>query len=78
MPIGIVLINVETGKDREVYEKLIKKFKEVYFLFGKYDLIIKLEVKDFDELSEIVFNEIRTIDGIKSTTTLAGTSLPDK
>ncbi len=78
MPIGIVLINVETGKDREVYEKLIKKFKEVYFLFGKYDLIIKLEVKDFDELSEIVFNEIRTIDGIKSTMTLAGTSLPDK
>ncbi|MEM2933927.1 MAG: Lrp/AsnC ligand binding domain-containing protein [Halobacteria archaeon] len=78
MPIGIVLINVEIGKDREVYEKLIKKFKEVYFLFGKYDLIIKLEVKDFDELSEIVFNEIRTIEGIKSTTTLAGTSLPDK
>lgn len=78
MPIGIVLINVETGKDREVYEKLIKKFKEVYFLFGKYDLIIKLEVKDFDELSEIVFNEIRTIEGIKSTMTLAGTSLPDK
>jgi DNA-binding Lrp family transcriptional regulator len=78
MPIGIVLVNVETGKDREVYEKLSKKFKEVYFLFGKYDLIIKLEVKDFDELSEIVFNDIRTIDGIKSTITLAGTSLPDK
>lgn len=75
---GIVLVNVESGKDREVYESLSKKFKEVYFLFGKYDLLIKLEVKDFDELGEIVFNDIRSIHGITSTVTLAGTSLPEK
>lgn len=78
MPVGIVLVNVESGKDREVYELLTRKFKEVYFLFGKYDMLIKLEVENFDELGEIVFNEIRSISGIKSTMTLAGTSLPEK
>ncbi|MEM2924924.1 MAG: Lrp/AsnC ligand binding domain-containing protein [Methanocellales archaeon] len=80
MAIGFVLINVEIGKDREVYERLIKnkKFKEIYFLFGEYDLIAKIEAKDFDELSDIVFNEIRTVPGVRSTKTLTGATFPRK
>lgn len=80
MVVGFVLITVKVGKEREVYEKLIKnpKFKEIYFLFGAYDLIAKIEAKDFNELSNIVFNDIRTIVGVISTKTLPGATFPER
>ncbi len=80
MAVGFVLINVELGKDKKVYDELIKKekFKEVYFLFGAYDLIVKIEAKDFNELSNIVFNEIRTIPGVRSTKTLPAATFREK
>jgi DNA-binding Lrp family transcriptional regulator len=72
MEIGFVLINVEPGKEKRVYNSLVNsaEIAELYPLFGEYDLIAKVVAQDSDKLSEIIFNVIRSIDGVKQTKTL--------
>lgn len=74
MAIGFVLIDVEPGKEREVYEALIKveDVKELHPLFGEHDLIAKVEAGSFDELSDVVVRRIRGQDGVVETRTLTG------
>ncbi|HIH43660.1 MAG TPA: Lrp/AsnC family transcriptional regulator [Candidatus Methanoperedenaceae archaeon] len=74
MAVGFVLINVSPGTERNVYDKLVKcsEIQELYPLFGEYDLIAKVVVKDYDELSDIVFHKIRTLKGVTETKTLTG------
>lgn len=74
MALGFVLIKIAPGKERRVYDRIasIKEVEELYPLFGEYDLIAKIVVKDFEELSDIVVNKIRTIEGVLETKTLTG------
>ncbi|MBE8539238.1 Lrp/AsnC ligand binding domain-containing protein [Geoglobus acetivorans] len=74
MAIGFVLIKVMPRKERKVYDRLLKlqEVEEIYPLFGEYDLIAKINVKDFEELSEVVVNNIRSIEGVIETKTLTG------
>jgi DNA-binding Lrp family transcriptional regulator len=72
--IGFVLIHVSSRHESEVFHKLqkIPEVTEIYSLFGKYDIIAKIEAKDYESLGEIVIQKIRTIDGILYTSTLRG------
>ncbi len=74
MVIGFVLIHVSTLRESEVFNKLSKipEVIELHSLFGEYDLIAKIEAKDYESIGEIVVHKIRTIDGILYTSTLAG------
>jgi len=74
MAIGFVLIKVAPGKEKEIYDKLasFEEIEELYPLFGEYDLIAKVVVKDFEHLSEVVVKKIRPIDGVIETKTLTG------
>ncbi len=74
MALGFVLIKVAPGKEREVYDKLagFEEIEELYPLFGEYDLIAKVVVKDFEHLSKVVVEKIRPIDGVIETKTLTG------
>lgn len=66
------LARILPTRDKYVYDRL-KKFhqiKEVIITYGEYDLIIKIEVEDLEELDQFIFNKIRVIEGISSTTTL--------
>ena len=75
MAIGYVLINAAPAHEHEVYTKLSKipKIVEVHPLFGEFDLIAKIEVRDFERLGNLVINEIRSIKGVIDTKTLTGT-----
>ena len=61
----------------EVYNKLSKipEVIEVHPLFGEYDLIAKIEAKDYENIGEIIIQKIKTIEGITDTTTLTGMQL---
>ncbi|MGC8585012.1 MAG: Lrp/AsnC ligand binding domain-containing protein [Thermoplasmata archaeon] len=74
MAIGFVLISTAPGKEHEVYDELknIKEIVELHPLFGEYDLIAKIEAKDFNELGKIVVDQIRSIPGVIDTKTLTG------
>jgi len=73
MTVGFVLIKVETGHEFSIYRKLsdVTVVKEVYPLFGEYDFIVKIVAENFEIIGKILSNNIRTIDGIKDTETLA-------
>ncbi len=77
MAIGFVLIRTTPGKEREVYEKLlkVKAIVELHPLFGEYDLLAKVSAEDFQVLGEIIVDDIRTVPGILETKTFTGVSL---
>jgi DNA-binding Lrp family transcriptional regulator len=74
MALGFVLVKISPKKEKEVYEKLanLEEIEELYPLFGEYDLIAKIVVRDFEELSDIVVKKIRSLDGVLETKTLTG------
>jgi DNA-binding Lrp family transcriptional regulator len=74
MAIGFVLISTAPGKEHEVYNELkkIPEIIELHPLFGEFDLIAKLETKNYNELGSIVVEKIRMIDGVIDTKTLTG------
>lgn len=74
MAIGFVLISTAPGKEHEVYNELkkIPEIIELHPLFGEFDLIAKIETKDFNQLGEIVVEKIRMIEGVIDTKTLTG------
>ncbi len=43
---------------------------ELYPLFGEYDLIAKVEADSMDKIGTVVFERIRSVDGVKATKTL--------
>ena len=74
MAIGFVFMRVSPLHESEVFNKLSKipEVIELHSLFGEYDIIAKIEAKDYEHLGEIVIHKIRTIDGILYTSTLTG------
>ena len=77
MVIGFVLMHVSTLHEYEVFNKLSKipEVIEVHPLFGEYDLIAKIEAKDYESIGQIIIHKIKTIDGITNTKTLTGRRL---
>ncbi len=58
--------------DQEEIAKEIKKIgaEEVSIVTGGTDLIVKVRVKDVEELNEFVIKKLRNIDGVDKTQTL--------
>ncbi len=77
MVIGFVLMHVSPLHEYEVYNALSKlpEVIELHPLFGEYDLIAKIEAKDYDGIGEIIIHKIKTIEGITDTKTLTGIRL---
>jgi DNA-binding Lrp family transcriptional regulator len=75
MVVGFVLINTAPAHEHEVYNKLRREQQivELNPLFGEYDLIVKIESNDFNQLGNIVLDNIRSVKGVIDTKTLTGT-----
>lgn len=70
--IALVLISTEPGRERDVVMMLndMPEVSEAMVLFGEYDVYCKISVDDFPELSKLILQQIRTLDGVVDTTTL--------
>lgn len=77
MVIGFIFIKIESKKEVKVFRALRKvpEIKELTPLFGEYDVIAKLEAKDFNVLSSIVLTKMRKIPGVIETKTLPGVKI---
>lgn len=75
MAVGFVLITAVTAHEQAVYKELskIKEIVELHPLLGEYDLLAKIEADNFDNLGTIVVNKIRSIEGVRFTTTFTET-----
>lgn len=67
-----VLINTELGQEAAVVDSLSKVvgITGVHSLYGIYDVIAQVEAESMDKVKEIVFNQIRRLDSVKTTITL--------
>lgn len=70
---GIVLVNVERPKLKQVIQDILRLdgVTEVYTVAGEYDLVAMVRVADNHKLSQIIADEMpHSIDGITHTKTL--------
>lgn len=74
--IGYVLVRTAPGKEHDVFNalKTIPQVKEKYGLFGEYDIILKIEAPNADEVTDIVVGKVRQVRGVVDTKTFIGTS----
>ena len=68
---AIVMVNVDIGKEDEVFNKLLElpEVKEIYMVYGVYDLVVILETENMDAMRTLITQKIRKIPGVKSTIT---------
>jgi|APFre7841882590_1041340.scaffolds.fasta_scaffold59511_1 DNA-binding Lrp family transcriptional regulator len=75
---ALVLMNFVGGTGehltwfKETKEKLIKLkgVNEVYGVFGRWDIVLKVQVNNMDELVDLITDKIRSIPGVQSSETL--------
>lgn len=69
---AFVLINTELGQEATVVNALDKVhgINDIHALYGIYDVIAEVEAESMDKVKEIVFNNIRRLDSVKTTITL--------
>lgn len=68
---AFVLVRVVPGKERAVHSHVEKlhSVTAAELVYGIYDLILKVQADLPEALDDLVFNKLRRIDGVKSTTT---------
>jgi DNA-binding Lrp family transcriptional regulator len=66
-----ILITVETALTREVLNRLrnLRNVTEVNEVLGPYDIVAELEVDRFEDVTDILRQEVRPIPGIRNTLT---------
>lgn len=72
MVVAFILINSEINAEDELLKDL-KKLPEVefvYLVFGIYDLIVKINAKDMDDLKNRILKNLRVINNIRSSMTM--------
>ncbi len=78
MTTAYVLVVTEAAAMRRVAAALreVEGISEVNEVMGPYDVVAKLEADSITEVSAVLADTIRTIDGIQTTTTLVALPLP--
>ncbi len=69
---AFVFINADSGVEKLVHQEVesLEGVKEVYELYGEYDMLAIVDEKDESEIQRIVSWGLRKIRGIKSTNTM--------
>ncbi len=72
MAIAYVLINCDLGFDAEIIDEIkqLKDVKEVHWVFGAYDILVKLESANAEILRDTIIWKIRKLNRVRSTLTL--------
>ena len=75
MPIAFILINAELGKEKSLLKEIrsIPNVKEAHFIYGVYDIIVKVEAENMEKLKEIVTFKIRRLNDVRNTLTMTVT-----
>ncbi len=72
MPAAFVLFKTEPTHEREVYLTLAdhEGVAEVHALYGEFDLLVRITSPTSKELSHLLMDSFRRIEGVKETQTL--------
>jgi DNA-binding Lrp family transcriptional regulator len=72
MPSSFVLINTEIGYEDSVLTELkkLENIKEAYVTYGVYDIVAKVSAESMDKLKDVISQNIRRLDKVRSTLTM--------
>ncbi len=72
MPSAFVLLNTDLGSEDSIVRDLksLEGVKEVFQVYGVYDIIAKVESDTMDKVKEIITWKLRKLTGVKSTLTM--------
>jgi len=72
MPMAFVLINADLGAEEQLVKELrgIEFVKEVYVVYGVYDIVCKVESETMEKVKETITWKIRRLDRVRSTLTM--------
>lgn len=72
MPVAFVLINIEPGAEQELLKVLrrTENVKEAHFVYGVYDILVKISAESLEKVKETVAQKIRRLDKVRSTLTM--------
>ena len=71
MTMAFIMLNAEVGSEDELAKDLKKlaNVREVYPVYGVYDIVVKVEAETMDQLREVV-SRIRKLNKVKSSLTM--------
>lgn len=69
---AFVLINADLGAEEELVRELkgIEYVKEVYVVYGVYDIVAKIEAETMEKVKETITWKIRRLEKVRSTLTM--------
>jgi len=69
---AFVLINADLGAEEQLVKELrgIEFVKEVYVVYGVYDIVAKVESDTMEKVKETITWKIRRLDRVRSTLTM--------
>jgi DNA-binding Lrp family transcriptional regulator len=72
MPMAFVLINADLGAEEELVKQLksVEFVREVYVVYGVYDIVAKVEAETMDKVKETITWKVRRLDRVRSTLTM--------
>ena len=72
MPEAFVLFKTEPTRERDVYLSLSSNdaVAEVHVLYGEFDILVRVSSGNSGELSKILVQDFRQIDGVRETQTM--------
>jgi len=67
-----ILITVESGQEREVFDALrkLEEVESINEIYGEWDIIVKLNVNDIRKIDTVVTEKIRKNPEVKLTSTM--------
>ena len=67
-----MLINADLGAEEELVKQLkaVEFVKEVYVVYGVYDIVAKVEADTIDKVKETITWKVRRLDRVRSTLTM--------
>ncbi len=68
---ALILVTTEVGMMEEVHEKVrdMEEVKKAAMITGPYDVMVMAKAESMEEISKILVQKIRNIDGVKNTVT---------
>ena len=72
MPEAFVLFKTMPTRERDVYLSLsnYEAVAEVHVLYGEFDLLVRVSSDNSNELSEMLVQDFRPMDGVRETQTM--------
>jgi len=70
--LAYVQIALDDAKETDIYNSLksLPEIKETHILFGEWDIMVKLELQAPEALGTFVMDQIRSLPGVKLTSTM--------